>query len=75
MSLENSAAVCKAYGDSHDKLQTKFREQSLRLSRFHSVDWRVDYVISSSEVKVLLVTDRYLSGKTDRQTDRQTDLI
>lgn len=48
---EHSTAICKSYSDNHEKLQEEFRRQSLRLSHLESVDWRVDYVLSSSELK------------------------
>ncbi|XP_065841470.1 COMM domain-containing protein 4-like [Oscarella lobularis] len=47
---ELSAALCRAYGDGQTKLQDSLRQNSLRLSRLRSVDWRVDYVLSSNDV-------------------------
>ncbi|XP_074641085.1 COMM domain-containing protein 4-like [Tubulanus polymorphus] len=48
---EHSVSLCKTYSDNHSKLHTKFKAQSLRLSSLESIDWRVDYVISSSELQ------------------------
>lgn len=48
---EHSVALCKVYADNLEKLQEEFRRQSLRLSRLESIDWRVDYVLGSSELK------------------------
>ncbi|XP_033725446.1 COMM domain-containing protein 4-like [Pecten maximus] len=48
---EHTSALCKSYSDGLDKLQTHFRKTSLRLSNVDSVRWRVDYVLSSSELK------------------------
>ncbi|KAG7276253.1 hypothetical protein CRUP_018635 [Coryphaenoides rupestris] len=49
--FEHTTGLCKSYEDKHSALQDKLRETSLRLSRLDSVSWRVDYVLSSSELK------------------------
>ncbi|XP_062512119.1 COMM domain-containing protein 4-like [Corticium candelabrum] len=69
---ESSTSLCKSYGDGLDKLQKTFRDQSLRLSRFHSVDWRVDYVISSSEVKA--VEEPCVQLKVNKVSDTTGDV-
>lgn len=48
---EHSLSLCKSYSDSLKNLQDEFRRKSLRLSQIESVEWRVDYVISSSTLK------------------------
>lgn len=48
---EHATALTKSYGDSLEKLQTQLRRQSLRLSQLDGVEWRVDYIISSSQLK------------------------
>lgn len=48
---EHSVPLCKLYGDNFIKCQDQLRKQTLRLSYFDSVKWRVDYVISSSSLK------------------------
>lgn len=48
---EHATAVCKTYEDKADTLRTEFLRKSMRLSRLESVDWRVDYVLSSSLLK------------------------
>lgn len=48
---EHGTALCKSYSDSLDKLQQQFKKQSLKLSQLHSVEWRVDYILSSSKLK------------------------
>lgn len=48
---EHTTGLCKAYEDKHTALQDKLRESSLRLGRLESVSWRVDYMLSSSELK------------------------
>jgi hypothetical protein len=50
---ENVGSVCKVYGDNIQKLTAALNERSLRVSTLDSVQWRVDYVLSSSAVKVL----------------------
>ncbi|XP_062403118.1 COMM domain-containing protein 4 [Sardina pilchardus] len=48
---EHTTGLCKSYEDKHTALQDKLRESSLRLGRLESVAWRVDYTLSSSELK------------------------
>lgn len=48
---EHTTTVSKTYGDNLNKLQDQFRKESLRLSQLEGVDWRVDYIISSSQLK------------------------
>ena len=48
---EHATALTKSYSDSLEKLQTQLRKQSLRLSQLDGVEWRVDYIISSSHLK------------------------
>ncbi|XP_062618664.1 COMM domain-containing protein 4-like [Saccostrea cucullata] len=48
---EHATSLCKSYSDSSDKLQTHLRKTSLRLSHLEKTEWRVDYILSSSELK------------------------
>ncbi|XP_078388613.1 COMM domain-containing protein 4 [Cetorhinus maximus] len=48
---EHAAALCKSYGDKQTALQDRLKESSLRLNKLDSVSWRVDYTLSSSELK------------------------
>ena len=48
---EHATALTKSYSDSLEKLQTQLRKQSLRLSQLDGVEWRVDHIISSSQLK------------------------
>ncbi|XP_069018175.1 COMM domain-containing protein 4 isoform X2 [Embiotoca jacksoni] len=48
---EHTTGLCKSYEDKHSALQDKLRETSLRLGRLSSVSWRVDYTLSSSELR------------------------
>ncbi|KAK3787920.1 hypothetical protein RRG08_020367 [Elysia crispata] len=48
---EHTTSLCKSYSDAQTKLQENFRESSLRVSMLDSVQWRVDYILSSSELQ------------------------
>ncbi|XP_017261054.1 COMM domain-containing protein 4 [Kryptolebias marmoratus] len=48
---EHVTGLCKSYEDKHSALQDKLRETSLRLGRLNSVSWRVDYTLSSSDLR------------------------
>ncbi|XP_077452963.1 COMM domain-containing protein 4 [Stigmatopora argus] len=48
---EHTMGLCKSYEDKHSAVQDKLRETSLRLGRLEAVSWRVDYILSSSEMK------------------------
>ncbi|XP_077423777.1 COMM domain-containing protein 4 [Vanacampus margaritifer] len=48
---EHTMGLCKSYEDKHSAVQDKLRETSLRLGRLEAVSWRVDYTLSSSEMK------------------------
>ncbi|ESP02680.1 hypothetical protein LOTGIDRAFT_138080, partial [Lottia gigantea] len=48
---EHSTSLCKSYSDALEKLKEHLQQQSLRLSHLDSVQWRVDYILSSSELK------------------------
>lgn len=48
---EHTTGLCKSYEEKHNALQEKLRESSLRLGRLEAVNWRVDYTLSSSELK------------------------
>ncbi|XP_052453512.1 COMM domain-containing protein 4 isoform X2 [Carassius gibelio] len=48
---EHTTSLCKSYEDKHIALQEKQRESSLRLGGLEAVNWRVDYTLSSSELK------------------------
>ncbi|KAM9377029.1 COMM domain-containing protein 4 [Pholidichthys leucotaenia] len=70
---EHTTGLCKSYEDKHTALQDKLRETSLRLGRLDSVSWRVDYILSSSElrevnepmIQLKLQTQSAESGSTD----------
>jgi hypothetical protein len=45
---ENSEMISKQYRESRDALRAKFSEDSYRIARLMSTDWRVDTILSSS---------------------------
>lgn len=48
---EHSSALCKTYEGKRDEVRRKFKDESFRVSRLDGVEWRVDYVISSSSLR------------------------
>ncbi|KAK2153037.1 hypothetical protein LSH36_310g03052 [Paralvinella palmiformis] len=48
---EHATSLCKSYGDNLTKLQAELHKKSMRVSSLESVDWRVDYLVSSSQLK------------------------
>ncbi|XP_043933115.1 COMM domain-containing protein 4 [Protopterus annectens] len=48
---EHATGLCKSYEDKQTALQEKLKDCSLRLNKLDSVSWRVDYTLSSSELK------------------------
>ncbi|XP_047676119.1 COMM domain-containing protein 4 isoform X2 [Tachysurus fulvidraco] len=48
---EHTTGLCKSYEDKHTALQEKLKGSSLRLGCLEAVNWRVDYTLSSSELK------------------------
>ncbi|XP_056428562.1 COMM domain-containing protein 4 isoform X2 [Hyla sarda] len=45
---EHAVSLCRSYEEKQTALQETLRENSLRLSRLSSVNWRVDQTLSSS---------------------------
>lgn len=45
---ENSDAIARQYRDTKDMLRSKFAEDSYRVSKLVSADWRMDHIISVS---------------------------
>ncbi|NXS98210.1 COMD4 protein, partial [Jacana jacana] len=48
---EHAGGLCRSYEEKQSSLQDRLRACSLRLSRLGSVGWRVDYTLSSSELR------------------------
>ncbi|XP_009468023.1 PREDICTED: COMM domain-containing protein 4 [Nipponia nippon] len=48
---EHAGGLCRSYEEKQSSLQDRLRACSLRLSRLGSVRWRVDYTLSSSELR------------------------
>lgn len=47
---EHSASLCRLYGENLLKLQQTFHEKTLKLDGVSNLEWRVDYVLGSSEL-------------------------
>jgi len=47
---EHSVSFCKLYGENLSKLQESFHEKTLKLDGISNLEWRVDYVLGSSEL-------------------------
>ncbi|XP_032222531.2 COMM domain-containing protein 4 [Nematostella vectensis] len=47
---EHCGALCKVYAESLSPLQDRFRETSLKFDGICNLEWRVDYVLGSSEL-------------------------
>ncbi|KAK2550400.1 COMM domain-containing protein 4 [Acropora cervicornis] len=47
---EHSVALCKTYADNLVKLQGAFLQRSLKVNKLSELQWRVDYVLGSSEL-------------------------
>ncbi|KAI6078001.1 COMM domain-containing protein 4 [Aix galericulata] len=48
---EHATGLCRSYEEKQSSLQESLRACSLRLSQLDSVSWRVDYTLSSSELR------------------------
>ncbi|XP_062998544.1 COMM domain-containing protein 4 [Elgaria multicarinata webbii] len=48
---EHASALCRCYEEKQSPLQDSLRRCSLRLNCLDSVSWRVDYTLSSSELR------------------------
>ncbi|NXC19602.1 COMD4 protein, partial [Corythaeola cristata] len=48
---EHASGLCRSYEEKQSSLQDSLRACSLRLSQLGSVYWRVDYTLSSSELR------------------------
>lgn len=46
---ENSDAIARQYRDAKDMLRSKFAEDSYRVSKLVSADWRMDHIIATSQ--------------------------
>ena len=46
---ENTDAIARQYRDTKDMLRNKFAEESYRVSKLISTDWRMDQIVASSK--------------------------
>ena len=63
---DTSFALSKIYNENSDRLAMHLKDQSLRLSRFIHLDWRVDYIISSSMISGIYEPSFELSFQIER---------
>jgi len=74
---EHSESVCKPYRENKDKLRKEYFEETLKLPRLESVDWRVDYLIGSNSFRdlrvpsVQLKLNLSLTGNKSKTADDQ----
>lgn len=47
---EHSISLCRVYGESLSKLQEVFQQTTLKLDTLSGLEWRVDYVLGSSDL-------------------------
>ena len=46
---ENTDAIVRQYRDAKEMLRSRFADESYRVSRLISADWRMDHIIASSQ--------------------------
>jgi hypothetical protein len=59
---ENTDAIAKQYRDTKDMLRSRFAEESYRVSRLVSADWRVDQIIATSQSSEATPADGRIVG-------------
>jgi len=62
---ENSEAIARQYREHKDLLRTRFAEQSYRVSKLVSAEWRVDQVVASSSVALGGEAAKEVSGSDE----------
>jgi len=50
---EHTEAVTRVYSKERDTLRQQFQNATLRLNKLESLDWRIDFIVSSSDLKSL----------------------
>ena len=50
---EHADELCRPYLTRKEQLRTQFAKESLRLPKLQQLDWRVDYVLSSSKLSAV----------------------
>jgi len=48
--IDSSRVIAQAYGKNRDTMREYFATQTLRLPHVERVEWRVDYILSSSDI-------------------------
>lgn len=90
LSKETSEVIVNDYNENKDKLRSKYAEDSYRVSKLLSVDWRVDQIISSSDndnknnneidltpivnVKLTIDTKPHYNGNINNSNDKYKNI-
>jgi len=77
MPKEHCDALSKPFCDSKQKIKMRLEQQTLKLSRLLSLDWRIDYLMSSSllhEVNSPVVQFKLSMGSADRSESRSFEM-
>ena len=61
---EHADSLCRPYQEQKEQLRERFARTSLRFNRVEKLDWRVDYVVSSSKLKGVEAPSMTLKLKT-----------
>ncbi|NXP66657.1 COMD4 protein, partial [Chloropsis cyanopogon] len=70
---EHASGLCRSYEEKQSPLQDRLRACSLRLSQLGSVRWRVDYTLSSSELREVNEPVVHLTFNVrDRECEKMT---
>lgn len=72
---EHSASLCKLYGESLSKLQETFLEKTLKLDGISNLEWRVDYVLGSSELEKIREPEVQLKFNKTTADDQEGELV
>eukprot|EP00467_Chlorarachnion_reptans_P021090 CAMPEP_0114523530 /NCGR_PEP_ID=MMETSP0109-20121206/21340_1 /TAXON_ID=29199 /ORGANISM="Chlorarachnion reptans, Strain CCCM449" /LENGTH=152 /DNA_ID=CAMNT_0001704851 /DNA_START=162 /DNA_END=620 /DNA_ORIENTATION=- len=71
---DTSLAICKGYKEKKDEMRKHFLTKSLALSKVKSCDWRVDYNISTKDLRTLNRPSIRLCLRLDSMKDGEKTL-
>eukprot|EP00056_Hartaetosiga_gracilis_P015968 m.3498 g.3498 ORF g.3498 m.3498 type:complete len:172 (-) comp3556_c0_seq1:61-576(-) len=66
---EHSQSLCKSFGSFSGKLRDHLGKQTLKVNALESYDWKVDYVIGSSQVESIQSPQLSLKLKVESNAD------
>jgi hypothetical protein len=72
---EHSVSLCKLYGDNLSKLQETFLDKTLKLDGMSNLEWRVDYVLGSSELQQVREPEVQLKFNKTRADNQEGELV